>query len=147
MKWTSLLIVFGFLWWSWAKISEPSAVPFATHAALQRELRLWLEQKIKEQNPNLQSFVIKNIWTKNSGSNPQGSHQVEATLEYSFTVTGDSGPVEQAGELKIRLESQAQLQSANEPEKWLVKAHEVGRQSISFSEAEVVSLSRPEESQ
>ena len=145
MKWTSLFFVLSCLWWTWAKITEPHPVPFVTHAALQRELRLWLEQKIKQQNPNLQSFSIKNIWTKNTTTIPEKPQQIEATLDYSFVVTGESGPIEQSGQLKVHLESQPQTNKPNEPEKWLIKSQELGPQFINFSEAEVVSLPATEE--
>jgi hypothetical protein len=91
MKFISLLVFVGSLWWTWHLTYSEPAIRFDTHASLQTEVQTIITEYVNKHRPQATEIQFRKMWTE--ALNP---NKVKVTFEYSFAdVVGSDEATEQ----------------------------------------------------
>ena len=91
MKFISLILFVGALWWSWHLTYSEADVRFDVHASLQNEVQSIIKDYISKNRPSSADIRFHKVWTETLNPN-----KVKVVFQYTFAdVLGTEEDTEQ----------------------------------------------------
>jgi hypothetical protein len=128
MKFISLFVFVGALWWTWHLTYSEPAVRFDTHASLQTEVQSIIMDYVNKHRPQATEIQFRKVWTETLNPN-----KVKVTFEYAFNdVVEESETTEQVFQGFAILNRVPAEGSTSEEETWSLDEVSADNTSIIF---------------
>lgn len=134
----SFIIFTAALIWTWNVIHSSNEISIETHAGIQSQLEVMIQQALTKNKPNITDFKIQKLWTETINKN-----KIKAVFSYSFAESSnESARTEETIDGEAILHRQAT--ENNTEESWKVQSVKTNTGKILFSEELVVTPEEPE---
>lgn len=133
MKFISLFVVVGALYWSWNMATSPRPLDQSTHLELQEDVMKMISEYVENNLPTSRGLKFDRFWTERIHD-----QKVKASFIYSFE---DFNP--ELGEARVQIEGYAILnklieQETSDSESWSFDELHIQNNQIDFKEALVI---------
>ena len=122
MRYISLLLLTGVLYWSWAIVQAPLAIPESTHVDIQDDIKMMIAETVQNNLPTVENFRFERFWTENLETN-----KVKAFFTFSF-----ENSAEQEEAARYGIEGSAVLTYDEAKNVWNVEGPIFSNNAITF---------------
>lgn len=133
MRYLRLMLLFGFIFWTYSFVKTPLNVKIITHSYIQEDLRNIIKVAIQDALPDAKDIRFSSMNTENKASNA-----VLANFIYGFTSISEIGPH------RIEVEGSAMLNrdevSQDGTEVWSLDKIKLGDETLEFQEPLVIEV-------